>query len=153
MTERHRMRAPCPDCGCEIGDIETKNGQDVVRCAAPDCGHWCYNAPKKETGKPQRKVVTREGIKPSVRARVMLRAGGACELCHNESDPMHVGHLLSVDEGREDGLSDDALNSEENLAAMCEACNIGIGSMPIPLWLAVAIVMARTRILNRKAGV
>ena len=153
MAERYRMRAPCPDCGCEIGDIEPKNGQDVVRCAAPDCGRWCYNAPKKETGKPQAHVPTREGIKPSVRALVLVRACGACELCHSESKELHVSHLLSIEAGKFDGLNEDQLNSEENLAAMCAACNLGLGKMPVPLWLAIAIVTARCRILKRKAGV
>lgn len=56
----------------------------------------------------------------------------------------HIGHLLSVAEGHRQGLDDAQINSAENLAAMCDECNLGLGAEVIPLWLAVAIVKART---------
>jgi hypothetical protein len=94
----------------------------------------------------------REAMSPSLRALVMVRAGGACELCHSYGIPLTVGHLLSVDAGRKEGLSDDVLNCEENLSAMCEACNSGISNQPVPLRVMVAIITTRCKLLGRKIG-
>lgn len=150
IDSAYKMRTPCKWCDCTDGRIVPCNGQDVVRCLK--CDRANYNAPKKETGKPQTHVDTREGIKASVRAMVLVRANATCELCHRSTTELHVSHLLSVESGRLEGLSDEQLNSQENLAAMCAACNLGLGRMPVPLWLAMAIVMARTKALARQAG-
>lgn len=145
----YRMRKPCPDCECEFGVVREVGFQDTVRCR--DCGKFQYNAPRLETGKPQRHIKTRENIKLAIRSLVMVRAGGACELCHCVA-PLTVGHLLSVDAGRSEDLTDDELNCEENLAAMCDACNSGISSNPVPLRVAVAIIVTRNKLLGAKAG-
>ena len=145
--ERYKMRAPCL-CGCEHGVIRTVGYQDTVRCL--ECGAFQYNAPRKETGRPQLHVAKREKLAPSLRAHILIRGGGACELCHQSHVPLVVGHLLSLDAGRAEGLSDDELNNEENLAAMCDACNSGLGKQPVPLRVMVAIIIARSKLLNRK---
>lgn len=44
-----------------------------------------------------------------------------------------------------DGLTDEEINSDDNLAAFCDECNLGLGKQPVPLRLAVALVMARQR--------
>lgn len=141
----HQMRAPCKFCGFAEGRIETKNGQDCVYCAS--CGRHNYNAPKTETGRAVRTVSTvHEAITTGKRARILLRSNGRCEICGrkpNGEDGLHVGHLLSVKRGMEAGLSDTEINGEENLAAMCGECNLGIGDLPIPLRLAISIVKAR----------
>lgn len=142
MAEHLTMRIPCL-CGSELGYITEKGSQDVVRCAA--CDRFAYNAPRLETGKERRSVKTREPFKPKDRARILLRAGGACELCHCSDAPLTVGHLLSYRDAKELGLSDEDANSDENLAAMCEACNSGIGRETVPLKLVLSILVARLK--------
>lgn len=144
----YAMRAPCPSCGTTEGVLIPRNGQDTVRCAR--CDRHCYNAPRTETGRAQRSVTTvHNAIKPSQRARILLRDGNACAICHASDRPLHVGHLLSVDTGLKLGLTDSELNSDENMASMCEECNLGIGNNPVPLRLAAAILTACVRGLSR----
>ena len=142
----HPLRAPCPRCGGAEGRIETRNGQDCVFCVG--CLRHQYNAPKTETGRAPRTVqTTHEGITPKKRARVLLRATGRCELCGNKGN-LHVGHLLSVDDGLRAGLTDFEVNDEENLSAMCDECNLGLGKECVPIRLVVAILCARIRNAN-----
>lgn len=56
-----------------------------------------------------------------------------------------MGHIVSVKNGIDFGLSDAEINSTENLAAMCSQCNLGLGKETVPLRLAVSIQMARLR--------
>lgn len=145
MDLTHQLRRSCAACNGTEGRIETKNGQDCVYCAT--CGRWQYNAPKTETGREVRTVTTvHEGIKPKQRARILLRASGRCELCGKSDSPLHVGHLLSVKHGLMQGLTELELNDDENLAAFCDECNLGLGDEPVPLRLAIAITMARLRL-------
>jgi 5-methylcytosine-specific restriction endonuclease McrA len=117
--------------------------QDCVFC---DCGAFQYNAPRVETGRAVRTVKTvHDAIKPKTRRDVLLRASLACELCHSWTKELHVGHLVSVADGITHGLTDDEINSEANLCAMCAECNLGLGKETVPLRLAVAMVMARVR--------
>jgi hypothetical protein len=139
-----QMRAACRKCGHGYGSIETRNGQDCVWCG--NCGAFQYNAPKTETGRAPRTVTTiHNGIKAGQRARILLRASGSCELCHAANKPLHAGHLLSVNEGMKLGLTEAEINSDENLAAMCDECNLGLSDQPIPLRLLVAILKARIK--------
>lgn len=88
------------------------------------------------------------GITARKRARVLLRATGRCELCGAQPPDvasLHVGHLISVRDGLDRGLTEVELNDEENLCAMCEECNLGLGREVVPLRLAVAMAMARVR--------
>ena len=66
---------------------------------------------------------------------------------------MHVGHVVSVAEGFTTGLSDDEINDEENLIAVCDECNLGQGSQPIPLRVAIAILRARISWRNKQEAV
>lgn len=141
------MRHPCPGCSGTNGRILERNGQDTVRCL--QCARFQYNAPRTETGREQRSVTTiHAAIKPKQRARIILRDGGRCILC-GATGNLHVGHLVSVDAGMRFGLTDDEINDDENLVAQCEECNLGIGSEPMPL--RVAIVVLRARIAWRNA--
>lgn len=139
------IRNPCVHCSSTEGVIRQAGGQDVVFCA--DCGRYQYNAPKVETGKKTRSVSTTHAlITPKIRARVLLRASGRCELC-GEGPPeknLHVGHILDVDSGMKANLTEVILNSDENLAVMCEECNLGLGPEPFPLRLVLAILKRRT---------
>jgi len=56
-----------------------------------------------------------------------------------------VGHLVSVKVGHSYGLTDDEINSQENLCAMCEECNSGLGATPVPLRLAISMIRSRIK--------
>lgn len=142
LDEHITMRAAC-SCGAQDGVIRPRGAQDCVFCV--ECDKFQYNAPRAETGKPVRHVKNRDALKPKRRAKILLRANGHCELCGSTGE-LHVGHLLSVDDGRRQGFKDEDLDSPENTCAMCDTCNLGLGKETVPLRFAIAIVMAR---LNR----
>jgi hypothetical protein len=148
----HPLRQPCKNCSATAGYIKTAGGQDVVRCAV--CDLYQYNAPRVETGREVRTVTTvHAGIKPGQRSRILLRATSHCELCGKgptDEHPLAVGHLLSVREGMELGLTELELNNDENLAAMCDECNSGIGRETVPLRLCFAIIKARANNMMKK---
>lgn len=138
--ESYELRNPCKRCGSLSGRIETKGNQDCVYC---DCGTFQYNAPKTETGREVRTVErVHKSIRPKDRASVLMRANGRCELCGSRIN-LHVGHLLSVEAGLRLGMNELQLNDPENLCAMCEACNLGVGKEPIPARFLMALVLAR----------
>lgn len=142
------LRSPCKKCFCKQGLIENRNGQDCIFCR--DCGAYQYNAPKCETGRDVRSVqTTHAAIKPKLRSRVIDRSGGRCERCGKPGDKtktgLHVGHVVSVDSGHKYGLSDQEINSMENLIAECDECNLGHGKEPLPLRVYVAILAARLK--------
>ena len=131
----------CRRCGSEDISIQEKHGQDVVRCN--QCLKWSHNAPRTETGRKARTVsTTHEAIRASVRTEVLVRATGRCEMCGALSS-LTVGHLVSVKVGHDYGLTDDEINSQENLCAMCDECNSGLGATPVPLRLAVSMIRSR----------
>lgn len=137
------MRAACRYCGCSDGEMRPRGGQNCVFCLA--CGRLCYNAPKSETGEAPRRVDgLREGISAKQRARILVRAGGRCELCGSDL-LLHVSHLLSVDEAAAFGVDAAIVNSDANLAAFCEACNLGLGSDSVSTTLFVALLARHTR--------
>jgi 5-methylcytosine-specific restriction endonuclease McrA len=140
----HPLRKPCIICEKTQGYIIEKGSQDTVYCA--NCNTFQYNAPRLETGKPVRSVKTRENIKSALRAKVIIRANRKCELCGKscEKASLHAGHLLSLEDGKAQGLSEEELTVEENLAAMCDECNLGLGKKTVPLWLVLGIFKART---------
>jgi hypothetical protein len=96
-----------------------------------------------ETGQAQRSVTTvHNGVRPKQRARILLRANGLCELCGARST-LHVGHLISVADGLGEGLSEFTLNHDENLAALCEECNLGLGRISVTARLLVGLILRR----------
>ncbi len=144
-AREHTLRKPCAACGTTEGYIRSVNQQDVARCCR--CNAYQYNAPRTETGEPTRHVRTRGTLKPSLRARVVLRGNNRCELCGRSGTEkaLHVGHLLSMQDGIKLGLTEAELTTEENLALMCDECNLGLGSMSVPLVVVYRILRARTR--------
>lgn len=147
----YRMRAPCRKCGAIEGEIRPSSGQNCVYCLV--CDTWCYNAPKIETGERRRNVLSiHENLSASRRARIILRANKHCEMCGNSAGILHVGHILSVKDGLACGLTERELNDDENLAAMCEPCNLGLGDMTLPLRLMAAILRARVGLLVETAA-
>lgn len=104
-------------------------------------GNWVSRA---SAGlRPRTTQTTHKGIGNSKRAKILMRANRACELCHKVDSPLHVGHILSVKDGLKFGLTDEEINSDDNLAALCEECNYGVGSLSLPIRLLVALVQAR----------
>jgi 5-methylcytosine-specific restriction endonuclease McrA len=148
------MRNPCKYCGEIEGFIVTRNGQDCVHCVRCE-GHQ-YNAPRTETGRKVRTVSTvHDAISSKQRKRIILRASGRCEMCgakYSDDTGLHVGHLISVENGVKQGLTDRQINSDENLSAMCAQCNLGLGSETVPLWMATAIIRARTPATQQKGS-
>lgn len=140
-TAAHVMRAPCRHCGHQKGRLEPTNGQNCVYCLR--CGRHAYNAPKTETGEPQRTVRTRPDIKPSKRARILQRDSYRCVLCGHADWPLHIGHCISVEEGLAAGANETELYDDENLAAMCEECNSGLGSGSVDLRLMLRLLRIR----------
>ena len=140
--ETYTMQNACERCGSMDGTITTTNGQDVVRCL---CGKYQYCASKDETGRKPRTVKSvHDMISPKQRARIITRATGRCEICGARGD-LQVGHLISVKDGLKLGMTGAQINDDENLAAMCPACNLGIGESTVPLRLAVSMVLARMK--------
>lgn len=125
-----RAARPCPKCHTTEAALIPKNGQNTVRCAR--CGQLSYNAPKTETGDRPRTVETlRRALKPGTQARILDRDNGRCVLCGRSDQPLTIGHLLSVDDGCRLGTDEELINDEANLAAMCEACNLGLGKASV----------------------
>lgn len=135
------MREPCAECSCPDGVVTEVNGQDVVRCFW--CDKYAYCRPRAESGREVRSVRTRPRIKPSQRARILERDNYTCVSCHTADVPMHLGHLLSVADGLRVGATEDELYSDENLAAMCEECNLGQGEKSVSVRLVYRILRAR----------
>lgn len=121
----------CPECD-EVTPavLIVRSNQNTVRCQV--CGTHIYNAPKTETGERPRTMATvRQALKPGQQARVLERDGGRCLFCHRADVPLTVGHLVSVKDGADLGLSPRELADDFNLAAMCEACNAGLGGRSV----------------------
>lgn len=138
----HALRKPCKKCDTIEGVLCPTGNQDCVYCAM--CDTFQYNAPRTETGREQRSVSTvHAAIKPKQRARVLLRANGCCAICRCSDKPLHVGHMLSVERALSQGLPDEFINNDENLCAMCDECNLGLGKESPPLWLVLGILKAR----------
>jgi len=132
-----QMRAVCTG-GCKDhatgkgwtqGESKSVAGQNTVRCTL--CRKWQYNAPKSETGEEQRHIKTRDNIKAATRARILTRANGLCELCGVSSkiSILHVSHILSVDDSHCTDITPEEVNHDDNLASLCEACNLGMGKL------------------------
>ena len=150
--ERFSLRAPCAGCTSEVGYVLERNGQDTVRCVS--CDRFQYNAPRTETGRAVRSVSTiHAAVRPKQRARIILRAGAKCETCGAAGrDGLHVGHIVSVEVGLNFGLSDDEINDDENLLALCAECNLGFGAEPMPLRVAISVLRARVAWARRNEG-
>lgn len=116
-------------CGSEDGFYVKTNDQNVLYCAKCE-RHQKANVPKRFTGEPQRRVVTRVPLKPGQRSRIRERDQYICAECHApepEGLEHQIGHFLSWEEGIAAGATEEELNSDHNLFLQCEACNLGRG--------------------------
>jgi 5-methylcytosine-specific restriction endonuclease McrA len=86
---------------------------------------------KAEIGIGTRSLSSRPEIKPRVRMNVFRSDGLCCLVCARVAQPgreLVVGHIISVKDAEAAGWPESQTYSEENLAAMCEECNAGLGS-------------------------
>lgn len=133
----YTMRAACAQCGTTEGYIIERGSQDVMRCVICDAYQYC--APRTETGKAVRTLASRPNIKPSTRARILHEHDYACVCCGRRAPDvsLDLGHLISRDDAARAGFLDDPLiDSEWNLAPMCQECNSGqrpLGTVSIRL--------------------
>lgn len=127
--EPYVMRTPCRYCDHKVGRLEPRGGQNCVFCV--NCGRLAYNAPKTETGQAVRTLASRPDIKPSKRARILERDNHTCVGCHEDNKLLIIGHLISVKDGTEIGMTDADLYDDLNLASFCEECNTGQGARSI----------------------
>lgn len=105
-----------------------KSTQTTVRCV--NCYRFLYNAPRTETGEKPRTVKTlRRSIRPRQQARILNRDRGRCVLCASKHE-LTIAHLLSIEDGLALSAEEHELYDDANLAAMCEACNIGLRHGP-----------------------
>ena len=142
------LRHPC--CDQTTGVIRVAGGQNVVRCAV--CGLAKFNAPKAETGETQRSTQSNPLRRPVDKARILERDGMMCVACGANPQMgvlLQVGHILSIKDAAQfvalKLLTEDDVNSDENLAAMCEECNGGLSAMSLNLRLFAAILIRRRR--------
>jgi 5-methylcytosine-specific restriction endonuclease McrA len=139
--EYHEIQKGGCTCGSLDGYIKPNNGQDTVWCN--NCGKYQYNASRELTGRAVRSKRKRPNIKVGKRARILLRDSARCVICHHADRPIEVGHLISEAEGEALGMTDDELIHEDNLAAMCDSCNSGLGSMSINPRILIGLIRAR----------
>ncbi|OSC30707.1 hypothetical protein B8W69_06635 [Mycobacterium vulneris] len=71
-------------------------------------------------------------------------------MCHHSDVPLEIGHLVSVHDAQQVGLSEDDLTSDENLAVMCAECNSGLSKRSLPPRLIAAAIWAHQ--LNESKG-
>ncbi len=137
------MRAPCRHCGeaSRGRGPRVSNGQAVVFCA--ECRRSVYNAPKTETGTPQRNIKSRPDLRPGQRERILERDGGECFLCHRRDGILHVAHALSVADAKTIGVPEEEYMDDANLYASCEECNLGLKSRSMEARIFLRLIQLR----------
>lgn len=138
---------PCISCGSYSLQVQAKGPHHARYCTA--CGAKQHTGWLQKTAigmKPRSVQTTHEMIKPKMRASIIDRASARCEICGAKGVLLHVGHFLSVDEGHASGLTDDEINSCENLYCSCEECNLGQGRRPVSIRILAAIIRARVSV-------
>lgn len=135
------LRTPCK-CGWIYGKIHPKGGQNCVYCT--ECDAFQYNAPKVETGQKKRSISTiRNQPKPKQRSRILSLDSYRCGLCHATDKPLQIGHIVSVKDCLSLRWRVKQINSDDNLFAICEECNLGESSQSLPKEIADRILSSR----------
>lgn len=142
---KHDLPVACR-CGSMIGYLLEKGPHVELRCI--QCETHQKFVKRVDAGlKPRTLTTTHDAIKPKLRAKILQRANGHCELCGCRRE-LQVGHLVSVDAGHKLGMTDDQINDAENLSAMCGECNIGVGKEPLPLRFCMSLALCRIAYLQ-----
>lgn len=123
----------CKVCGHPFGELRQNELHVGLYCA--ECDTWQRWVSKRDAGVDRRSLSSRRNITPSVRARVLQRDGYRCILCGfgPPDKNLVMGHIISVRDGLEIGLTDGVLYDEWNLCTMCEECNSGLGERSLHL--------------------
>jgi len=137
------LRSPCKSCGCQDGRVRVVNGQNTVRCLRCDA-YAGFNVPKHELGEAP-KPVRSDSVKPKTRYAIAERANYRCEFCGADAQTrqMHVGHLLSEKEIRDNNLPLEWADHPDNLVWICAECNLGMGSRSFMLHHALLWIIRR----------
>jgi len=136
----------CITCGSGDLEILPKGPHFAEYCTT--CGTKQHAGWLQKTSigmKPRSVQTTHQMIRPKIRASIIERASARCEICGVRGVLMHIGHFLSVVEGIAAGLTDEEINSDENLFCCCEECNLGQGRRPVSIRILAAIIRARVR--------
>lgn len=116
---------------CEHATVTRRTNGPHLEEVCADCACHVRFVSKAEAGVGRRSVTSRKGIKPRVRARVLDRFAYGCHLCGRSAADgvlLHVDHILPVHLAKRFGVYDDVIESELNLAPLCEECNLGKGA-------------------------
>ena len=101
------LREPCIKCGGLDGIVMRKGFNDVVYCIC--CNTFGFNMPKTESGKKRQSCSTiHSGISPKTRINVLRAANFQCQTCGisaKESGGLQIGHIRSVKECLEAGMT------------------------------------------------
>jgi 5-methylcytosine-specific restriction endonuclease McrA len=144
----YTLRAPCSSCG-ELSrgrGPRAVNGQAVVYCAT--CRRFAYNAPKSETGTPQRRLRSREDLRVGQRERILERDNATCLSCGRRPPEviLHVAHMISVaDCIALGGFGSDDYNDDSNLYTACEECNLRQGRRSLPPSHMIRMILLHNR--------
>jgi len=155
-AEPWSLSKPCSRCSEPVAGY-------LIRTPPPHAGKlFCGNCAlfqqwvsKKDLGEPRRSLTPRgECIGPKQRDQILARDGYRCMLC-GAAPPavlLHAGHILSHKDGDVLGLSEQQIDSNDNLMAMCERCNAGLGPRSLTPWLYVALLERRPDDLHDEDG-
>jgi 5-methylcytosine-specific restriction endonuclease McrA len=150
----------CRKCGGHLAmAYKDGNGYRGVCVEHPDV--FIKWIPKAEVGVKPRTVSTlRRPIRPRRQQEILDRDHGRCIFCGRTEDLsidllVRPQHLLSVADGHQLGFTSDELNDEANLAAMCEACNLGLQGRSVTLrtvQVRIWLGLLRAEITRREQG-
>lgn len=134
-----RLTVPRPFChGSELWHYEKQ--PNIHRC--PEClaSRQSSKHDRGETHSPEYRR-TPSGNK---RHRVMERHDYKCVICgarRSSNTTLHMGHCISVADGRTRNIDPELLNIDENYVPMCAACNSeqGARSLTPDEYLALAV--------------
>jgi hypothetical protein len=145
-----RVERPCRSCGSNIAVV--RPGQHLSAwCAA--CRAFSYHLPRAEVGLATRPVTdVRPKISAGRRARILARDNGRCVLCGRaaaDEVPLTIAHLVSVKDGQRLGADDSLIWDDLNLAAMCDACQLGLRDQSVPPVVYLALLLLRAQRARR----
>jgi ribosomal protein S14 len=145
-----RVKRPCRSCGSNIAVV--RPGQHLSAWCAT-CQAFSYHLPRAEVGLATRPVTdVRPKISAGRRARILARDNGRCVLCGRAGAgdvPLTIAHLVSVKDGRRLGADDGLIWDDLNLAAMCDACQLGLRDRSVPPVVYLVLLLLRAQRAHR----
>lgn len=137
----------CPRCGGRQVRIvwnHRNTNSDFAYCSdcpeRPSIGY----IPKRFTGAP-----TKPKRRPDLRVSsdsIFERDAWRCQLCGasaQEGTKLEVAHILSREDGKKQGASDEEVDHPTNLFACCHDCNNERGGVSLPPLLILRLIRAR----------